>query len=199
MISIEKVRANGGYWVPVASQSNNFAPTWIDTPQGKTILLSGTTAAMKWVPYVSTTASGSNTNASGEGQVNAFRATTATIDAFGVSTLKMLTNEYKAGADVIEIAQSVKAVSRLGKISIAINISSVGYDLVSGNVHTSTLTDATMIGVGVVIGVAIGPIAAGVVGLIYGGAMIFGGQDAINNAFDGNWNLELNKTIQNIY
>ena len=39
----------------------------------------------------------------------------------------------------------------------------------------------------------------GVIGIIYGGAMMFGGQDVINNTFDGDWNLQLNKSINSVY
>ncbi|MFA5971550.1 MAG: FG-GAP-like repeat-containing protein [Lentimicrobiaceae bacterium] len=49
LISIEKIRENGGYYVPVATQYNNSAKTWIDTPEGKAILLGGPSTIMQWV------------------------------------------------------------------------------------------------------------------------------------------------------
>lgn len=121
------------------------------------------------------------------------------IDGTTTLTTKFLVNEYKRGGDVVDIMKGVKTVSKIGKVSTALNVGAVGYDIVSGNVQSSTVADAAMIVGGVIIGVAIGPITAGVVGIVYGGAMIMGGQDAINNAFNGNWNLQLNKTINNIY
>jgi RHS repeat-associated protein len=121
------------------------------------------------------------------------------LDGFNMSTAQMLVSEYRRGADVAEIAKSMKAVSRLGKVSVGLNVAAVGYDITSGNIHTSTVTDAAMIGVGIVVGVAFGPITAGVIGLTYGAVMIIGGQDAINNAFDGSWNLQINKSINDLY
>jgi hypothetical protein len=116
-----------------------------------------------------------------------------------VLATKLLINEYKSGADVLEIMKSIKTVSKLGKASIILDAANVVGDVVTGNVQSSTVIDVAMIGIGIIVGVTVGPVAAGIVGGIYGASMIMGGQNAINNAFNGNWNETINDSINSLY
>ena len=102
-----------------------------------------------------------------------------------VLATKLLINEYKSGADVLEIMKGLKTVSKLGKASLILDAANVVGDVVTGKVQSSTVTDVAMIGIGIIVGVSVGPIAAGIVGGIYGASMIMGGQNGINDAFNG--------------
>jgi RHS repeat-associated protein len=166
------------------------------TENGRLFVASTTAPAVTPVYSTVTFRIGSNTGLSAGGD---YSNAGFVIDGTLVVATKFLVNEYKRGGDVIEIMKGVKTISKIGKGSTALNIGAVIYDIMSGNVQSSTLTDAAMIVGGGVVGIAIGPITAGIVGMVYGGAMIMGGEDAINNAFNGNWNLQLNKTINTIY
>ena len=116
-----------------------------------------------------------------------------------VLATKLLINEYKSGADVLEIMKGLKTVSKLGKASLILDAANVVGDVVTGNVQSSTVTDVAMIGIGIIVGVSVGPIAAGIVGGIYGASMIMGGQNAINDAFNGDWNATINNSINSLY
>ena len=100
------------------------------------------------------------------------------------SQVKRVLNQYTKGA-----VRGLRTTSRaLGVAGLVVGAGISTFNLSTGNGQLSDLTDLAVLGVGAIIigaaGTAAAPfVAAG--GLIYGGVMLFGGEDYINNSAFG--------------
>jgi hypothetical protein len=114
------------------------------------------------------------------------------------STKTAATALLRSEGKTVEILNSIEKVGKLGKVVNAIDAISIGIDVFTAKVQTSTVTDGIMLVGGVGIGIVAGPVVAGVVGAIYGASMLMGGQDALNKTFNGDWNNNINSAIRRI-